>query len=423
MLSLFFVLLAASATAQVCVNSVKDAPVSCTGGSITTDTMSGCRTIVCTNGGDKLQALACDKGSSFELYKQAQTGTSVNKVCVGTQCVSANNGFAKGSIPICTEGTTTTTPTTTTTTTSSACFSTVAKAPVTCTSTVTADTTSGSCRTISCGTNGNTIKVQTCDKGGSFELYKQGSSGTPPKVCVGSTCIQNDGFAKGSYPTCSGTTITIPTTTLATTSKYPLHTGIVATIFWAGQGPSADTGWSQNYDSAWDIHWMEHYGGYDDPNNRNGWYPAAFTPKENPFYVAIPYTDFGDAGRKWDAFQRVPWANEKSSWGYQESMIKNRWVKITTNGKTVYAQVENAGPGPTDDWQYVFGGANTQPNTNFGWKAGIDVSPAVRDYISMDAVDTVDWQWVDAKDVPSGPWKNIVTTRQSCWSPNISACG
>jgi hypothetical protein len=240
-------------------------------------------------------------------------------------------------------------------------------------------------------------------------MYRQGATGTPPKVCLGATCIQYDGYVKSS---CN---LTSPPVTPP--SKYPLKTNAISTIFWVGQGPSADTGGSHNYDSAWDVWWQEHYGGYDDPNNRNGYHPATFTPKENPFYVAIPYTDFSYTGRKSNAMSVVPWSNEKT-WGSQESMIKNRWVRVIKGTKTVYAQVENAGPGPTDDWQYVFG-SNPQPTTDFGWKAGIDVSPAVRDYLGLGPVDTVSWQWVTAADVPSGPWKNIVTTRQSCWGSTM----
>jgi hypothetical protein len=431
--------------ADTCSTSVSQLPASCTGGTITQDIKGGCRTIICANGADNLQIMACDKpGSSnaqyFEMYKQSKTGTAVSDICLGNTCIGSN-GFVKSTnYPMCsgsTQPTTATTTTTTTapTTTSSTCSASAKDAAVTCTSAITQDTWNG-CRQVVCGTNANNIKVLACDKTGYFEVYKQAQTGTAPKVCFGSTCIQNDGYAKSNVcsatSTTTTTTTTVPTTTtssMSTTVNYngmqltgnKMHYGITATQFWVGQGPSADTGWTNNYDSAWDTWWTEHYGGFDDPNNRNGYYPAAFTPKENPFYVAVPYTDFGDAGRKADAFQVVPWAKEKSTWGYQESMIKNRWVKITKNGKAVYAQVENSGPGPTNDWQYVFG-TNPQPTTSFGWKAGIDVSPAVRDYLTLNAVDVVDWQFVDASQVPSGPWKNIVTTRQSCWASRIEDC-
>ncbi len=388
-----------------------------------------------------MKVSACDKpdGQSaqyFELYKQSQSGSAVSQVCLGGSCVGSS-GYAKSAQYSCS------TPSACVpsaevcdgkdnncngqadennvcgSTAPATCSTSAMNAQVTCSGgAITADVKSG-CRSVVCASGSNSILALACDKSGYFEVYKQASTGTPPKVCFGTTCIQNDGYAKSAACTTQPPSQP-PTTTPPPTSvgSYPLKTNIVATTFWVGQGPSADTGWTNNYDSAWDTWWQEHYGGYDDPNNRNGYYPAGFTPKENPFYVAIPYTDYGDAGRKSNAFSVVPWSNEKSSWGSQESMIKNRWVRITKGGKTVYAQVENSGPGPTDDWQYVFG-SNAQPTTDFGWKAGIDVSPAVRDYLTLGPVDNVAWQWVDASQVPAGPWKNIVTTRQSCWGPTM----
>lgn len=88
------------------------------------------------------------------------------------------------------------------------CFSKVNDIPATCTSTVTQDTKAG-CRTIVCGTSINSIKVLACNKPDSstkthFEMYRQAFSGSPPKVCIGNTCIQNDGFKKSeNYPICT----------------------------------------------------------------------------------------------------------------------------------------------------------------------------------------------------------------------------
>ena len=43
------------------------------------------------------------------------------------------------------------------------------------------------------------------------------------------------------------------------------------------------------------------------------------------------------------------------------------------------------------------------PNLNQG--AGLDVSPAVRDYLGMrGGKDVCDWKFVEARDVPPGPW-------------------
>jgi hypothetical protein len=46
----------------------------------------------------------------------------------------------------------------------------------------------------------------------------------------------------------------------------------------------------------WDQHWQTSYGGVDDPDRRNGYWPADFTPRENPFYVALPYGEFDALG-------------------------------------------------------------------------------------------------------------------------------
>ena len=193
-----------------------------------------------------------------------------------------------------------------------------------------------------------------------------------------------------------------------------LHAGITCTEFWVGEPADAENAFIDNADSAWDMQWMEHYGGVDDPDHRSGYFPAGFTPMENPFYCALPYDDFVDDDilRKASAYQDVPWANAQS-WGPLESMCKNHWVKITFNGKTAYAQWEDVGPMNTGDAAYVFRGA--RPRSNFNQNAGIDASPAVSDYLGLSGMDIVDWEFVDAVEVPDGPWKQIVTTSQIDW--------
>ena len=70
-----------------------------------------------------------------------------------------------------------------------------------------------------------------------------------------------------------------------------------------------DNAFIPNDVSYWDKDWQLHYGGVDDPHNRNGFWPADFRPKENPFYVALPYGEFeltrGHDLRR-DA-QDIPW--------------------------------------------------------------------------------------------------------------------
>ena len=199
-------------------------------------------------------------------------------------------------------------------------------------------------------------------------------------------------------------------------SRYPMHLGITATVFWVGE-PQGGGSSEDNSLSAWDDNWQRHFGGFDDPFNRNGYYPAGFRPKENPFYLDLPYNDFDDDGkRKTNAGEVVPWAREQE-WSQKESMLKNRWVKLMRNGNVCYGQIEDAGPYEYDDHAYVFGTA--KPKNTLANSAGLDVSPALRDCLKFDGQNNddnkVDWQWVDEKDVPPGPWKEIVTTSQIDW--------
>lgn len=69
-----------------------------------------------------------------------------------------------------------------------------------------------------------------------------------------------------------------------------------------------------------------------------------------------------------------------------------------------YAQWEDCGPFRTDHFQYVFGNERPKPNLNHG--AGLDVSPAVRDYLGLQPTDVTDWQFVEVKDIPAGPWRS-----------------
>jgi hypothetical protein len=88
-------------TTSACYSRVNDLPSSCSGGTITRDDKGGCRTIVCSNGGNSLQTLACDKGGYFEMYRQTQVGSTSFNICIGNTCLG-NNGYAKSpNYPIC----------------------------------------------------------------------------------------------------------------------------------------------------------------------------------------------------------------------------------------------------------------------------------------------------------------------------------
>jgi hypothetical protein len=209
---------------------------------------------------------------------------------------------------------------------------------------------------------------------------------------------------------------TAPPTTAAPAapnSAYAWHSAIKTTIFWAGETGSSENGGISNVPSAWDSDWSIHFGGYDDPDHRIGYLPAGFTPKENPFYFALPYNDFGNNGRKSNAASVIPWAASRS-YSANQSMVKNRWIEIRRNGVSVYAQWEDVGPYEENDVAYVFGTA--RPKNTRDSAAGLDISPAVRDYLEVGDLSTLDWRFVDDADVPAGPWKSIVTTSGTSWN-------
>jgi hypothetical protein len=211
-----------------------------------------------------------------------------------------------------------------------------------------------------------------------------------------------------------------------TTPSLLEHRDVVATIFWVGEGADASNQFISNAQSAFDRSWLAHYGGVDAPQPRRGYLPAGFTPLENPFYFALPYSDLDDDGaRKQNAPLVIPWASSRA-FGSAESMVKNRWLRVTSRrtGITCYAQWEDAGPGVYDDFQYVFG--STAPANPFllaglTTSSALDLSPAVRDCLGhTDDVMRLDWQFVADADVPPGPWKDIVTRSQGTRSVGLT---
>ena len=210
-----------------------------------------------------------------------------------------------------------------------------------------------------------------------------------------------------------------------------MHTRIVATTFWVGEifDPSAPDG--SQVSSTYDGHWLAHYGGCDgvlhgtvcetEPRSaRNGWFPTRMTPKENPFYLDVPFDDVNDPTAFAERAQVVPWAHETGFAGHEQdpgfSYLKNRWVRLVKGNRVCYGQNEDAGPGQYHDAGYVFGVGDPRPaNARFNG-AGMDISPALNaclGFTEMNGADeTLDWQFVDDLDVPGGPWQRVVTTRQ-----------
>ena len=188
-----------------------------------------------------------------------------------------------------------------------------------------------------------------------------------------------------------------------TVAQYPWRKAIVTTTFWIGEGPGENNP-VPNRKSCWDPRWVENYGGTDSPNRSERlmtFIPRGFTPRQNPFYIALPYNDMTSKGHKPEAEQIIPWF-EKDYQSPTRSVCKGRWIAIRRENRVCYAQWEDAGPFRTDHVGYVFG--NERPELNLIKGAGLDVSPAVRDFLGMNDTDITDWKFVDFADVPVGPW-------------------
>ncbi len=187
--------------------------------------------------------------------------------------------------------------------------------------------------------------------------------------------------------------------------KFPWKTGIVSTVFWVGEQPTQNNP-VPNTMSSWDTRWMSNFGGYDDPNPGNrdaSFLPAGFRPKENPFYVALPYNDILNSRvTKAEAANIIPWFKEAFR-RPGKSVCHNRWLALHHRGRVCFAQWSDCGPFTTQDADYVFGSARPSNTKNQG--AGIDVSPAVRDFLQMPSGSKCDWRFVELSEVSEGPWK------------------
>lgn len=168
---------------------------------------------------------------------------------------------------------------------------------------------------------------------------------------------------------------------------YPWKIQITTTCFWVGE-PATETSPS-NCQSAFDSQWFSH------------------APFQNPFYVALPYSDVQDGHTRPEASQVIPWFRQAFVRDGQ-SVLKDRWIAIRHGNKVCYAQWEDVGPFQVDHWQYVFGSERPRPNRN--QNAGLDVSPAVREYLGLNGIDQCDWRFVNSRRIPFGPWTSTLNS-------------
>jgi hypothetical protein len=187
-------------------------------------------------------------------------------------------------------------------------------------------------------------------------------------------------------------------------NNYPWKTKIITTEFWIGEG-STPMSSTTNEASAWDLDWRSTNSGVDSPNDRNGYASGRHASTVNPFYVALPFNDlaFPDKAREW--LPRGWYRRPKD--GKQVSACKDRWVEIkNAQGDVCYAQWEDVGPLRYDHAEYVFG--DERPTGLGDDHAGLDVSPAVADYLNLnDRNRYTSWRFVDDEDVKPGAWLKL----------------
>ena len=106
----------------------------------------------------------------------------------------------------------------------------------------------------------------------------------------------------------------IPTTSRPASARFPWKTNIVTTVFWIGEEAGGNNP-VPNHKSSWDANWTGNYGGFDNPDSssRKNYIPVAFTPRENPFYCALPYNDVTHGQTKPEAPLVIPWFKQWST--------------------------------------------------------------------------------------------------------------
>lgn len=180
---------------------------------------------------------------------------------------------------------------------------------------------------------------------------------------------------------------------------YPWRLNITASIFWVGKDNQKCD------DDCWNSTWKKDFGGFDNPDpvcRTRDFRPKTFIPRQNPFYVALPYNDVSRGEHKAEASRVIPWFRREYA-GKGQSVCKGRWVQIVYNKRSCFAQWEDCGPFTTEDWPYVFGDKPPVNTQNKG--AGIDISPAVRDYLGITGgTAIVHWRFVEFYRIPRGPW-------------------
>ena len=226
------------------------------------------------------------------------------------------------------------------------------------------------------------------------------------------SCLAVLVIGSGRLHEAQGTLTTPQPSTVAQTATTPfdIHQNIVTTYFQAGKPAGEGDRGISNQSSAWYGDWSKHMCGIDYEGTRRLDQPGC----DSLFYAALPCADFGEAGPILAHTSQSPWRVPA-----QHSAFKNRWLVVQANGRSVYVQWQDVGPLYEDDCRYVFGTARPRQEKTGAIDSALDISPAAFKLLtggnlSVGEIKTT-WQFVEADQVPAGPWRTTVTTSDPDW--------
>ena len=110
-------------------------------------------------------------------------------------------------------------------------------------------------------------------------------------------------------------------------NRYPWKRGIVTTVFWVGERPTANNP-VPNYKSSWDPRWAQNYGGLDDSGSfadERIIFPLDSFPGRILFTSHSRITTRRGARRKSEARRAIPWFKQTFE-RPGKSVLKGRWV-------------------------------------------------------------------------------------------------
>jgi len=183
--------------------------------------------------------------------------------------------------------------------------------------------------------------------------------------------------------------------------RYPWKTSIVTTVFWVGEQAGGNN--RSKLQKFLDFNWSENYAEPILRFQRTAQlHPNCFYSQAKPLLLCFTVHDVTHGQFKPEAPLVIPWfKHEYRGRGSRYAEIDGLPFVRQSHLLCAMGRLRSVSH---DHFQYVFGNERPKPNLNHG--AGLDVSPAVRDYLGLAPTDVTDWQFVEVRDVSSGPWRS-----------------